>query len=322
MKEQKSKFALIILLINMFITFLGISLVIPVMPTIMNELGISGTIVGYLVAVFALVQLVASPIAGRWADQFGRKKLILSGLLIFAFSEFLFGIGQSTPVLFISRIFGGISAAFIMPAVTAYIADITDTKTRPKAYGYMSAAINTGFIIGPGLGGFIAIYGHRLPFFLAAGFALIAFFLSLLLLSESKQTTSQPQFTFEKNSWKKILAPIFFIPLLIIFISSFGLASFESLFSLFVDHKFAFTPKDIAIMVTGGGLVGAIAQILLFDRMTLWWGEIRLIRYSLILSIILVFLMTVVESYLTIMGVKFTVFVGFDIIRPAVNQYL
>ena len=49
---------------------------------------------------------------------------------------------------------GGVSAAFIMPAVTAYIADITTLAQRPKALGYMSAAISTGFIIGPGIGGF------------------------------------------------------------------------------------------------------------------------------------------------------------------------
>lgn len=64
------------------------------------------------------------------------------------------------------RVLGGISAAFIMPAVTAYVADITTTEDRPKAMGYVSAAISTGFIIGPGVGGFIADYGIRMPFFL------------------------------------------------------------------------------------------------------------------------------------------------------------
>lgn len=322
MKEHQMKFVLAILLLNLFISFLGISLVIPVMPSIMNELHISGTVVGYLFAVFALTQLVVSPIAGRWADRFGRKRLILLGLIIFAFSEVLFGIGRTVEVLFISRIFGGLSAAFTMPAVTAYIADITDVKTRPKAYGYMSAAINTGFIIGPGLGGFIAEYGYRLPFFFAAGFALFAFIMSLILLREPERHLDNKQVPIEKNGIKHMFTPVFFIPFIIIFIFSFGLASFESLFSLFVDHKFAFSPKDIAIMITGGGIIGAVAQVFLFDRMTLWWGEIRLVRYCLILSIILVFSMTVVNNYLSIMFVTFTVFVGFDMMRPAITNYL
>ncbi|MFE7150141.1 MFS transporter, partial [Heyndrickxia sporothermodurans] len=100
------------------------------------------------------------------------------------------------------------------------------------------------------------------------------------------------------------------------------LSSFESLFSLFVDHKFGFSPKDIAIVVSGGGIFGAVFQIGLFDRLTNWLGEIRLIRYCLIFSAILVFLVTIVNTYFTILIVTVTVFVGFDLMRPAVTTYL
>ena len=70
-------------------------------------------------------------------------------------------------MLYVARVLGGISVAFIMPGVTAYVADITSIQERPKAMGYLSAAISTGFIIGPGIGGFIAEYGIRVPFFVA-----------------------------------------------------------------------------------------------------------------------------------------------------------
>ena len=161
---SKQKITLSILLANLFLAFLGISLVIPVMPTLMHELHISGSIMGYLVAMFALFQLIVSPIAGKWVDQYGRKRIIVIGLFIFAISEFIFGIGENISVLFVSRMLGGISAAFIMPAVTAFIADVTTDHERSKALGYMSAAINTGFIIGPGIGGFLAEVHTRLPF--------------------------------------------------------------------------------------------------------------------------------------------------------------
>ena len=75
-------------------------------------------------------------------------------------------------MLYVARVLGGISVAFIMPGVTAYVADITSIQERPKAMGYLSAAISTGFIIGPGIGGFIAEYGIRVPFFVAAVIAL------------------------------------------------------------------------------------------------------------------------------------------------------
>ncbi|WP_071396299.1 MFS transporter [Bacillus tuaregi] len=321
-KQQNNKFTLAILLNIIFLTFLGISLVIPVMPTIMNELYISGTVVGYLVAAFALAQLLVSPIAGRWVDQFGRKIMIIIGLLFFSLSEYLFGIGKVVEVLFFSRILGGISAAFIMPAVTAYIADITTIQKRPKALGYMSAAISTGFIAGPGIGGFLGEISVRLPFFCAAGFALFAAILSVITLREPERNPENIGIDEQKTGVLRIFAPMYFISFMIILIFSFGLASFESLFSLFADHKFGFTPKDIAIMIMGGAIVGAITQIALFDRLTMWLGDIRFIRYCLILSTALVFLMTLVTSYAAILLVTFTVFVGFDMVRPAVTNYL
>lgn len=319
---QKQNLTLALLLMNLFIAFMGIGLVIPVTPTIMNELGLSGSVVGYMVAAFAIMQLLVSPIAGRWVDQFGRKKMIVIGLFFFSLSELLFGIGQQVEILFLSRMLGGVSAAFIMPAITAFIADITTLKTRPRALGYMSAAISTGFIIGPGIGGFLAEIGTRVPFFFAAGFALIAAILSIITLREPERNPENMEVAGQKTGIKRIFAPMYFIAFMIILISSFGLAAFESLFSLFVDHKFAFTPKDIAIMITGGALIGAIVQVALFDHLTNWFGEIRLIRYSLILSTVLVFLMTTVNSYFTILLVTWTVFIGFDLMRPAVTTYL
>lgn len=319
---KTNKLVLATLLLNLFIAFLGIGLVIPVTPTIMNELNISGTVVGYMVSAFALAQLIMSPIAGKWVDKFGRKPMIIIGLLIFSVSELLFGIGETVEVLFASRILGGISAAFIMPAVTAFIADITTSNTRPKALGYMSAAISTGFIIGPGIGGFLADISTRLPFFFAAGFGLFATILSLITLKEPARNDEYDDQPIQKSGFGRIFAPMYFIAFMVILISSFGLASFESLFALFVDHKFGFTAKDIAIVISLGAIVGVIVQVGLFDRLTRWIGEISLIRYSLIVSTLLVLVLTYVTSYWAILLVTMTVFTGFDLMRPAVTTYL
>ncbi|MEC1049088.1 MFS transporter, partial [Bacillus safensis] len=77
-------------------------------------------------------------------DRYGRKIMIVSGLFLFALSELVFGLGTHVYVLYVARLLGGISAAFIMPAVTAYVADITTVQERSKAMGYVSAAISTG----------------------------------------------------------------------------------------------------------------------------------------------------------------------------------
>ena len=321
--SKKQNITLAILLSNLFIAFLGIGLVIPVLPTIMNELHISGSVVGYMVAAFAITQLIASPIAGKLVDNIGRKVMIVAGLFIFGLSEFLFGFGRSVEILFVSRMLGGVSAAFIMPAVTAYIADITTLAQRPKALGYMSAAISTGFIIGPGIGGFLAEIGTRVPIYAAVVLGLFAAILSFLFLKEPTRATDNEEATPSMlGSVKRVFSPLYFIPFILIFVLSFGLAAFESLFSLFVDHKFAFTPSDIAIIITGSGIVGALAQLILFDWLTKKMGEINVIRYSLILSAVLTFAMTIVSHYFAILFVTFFIFVGFDLIRPAVTSYL
>lgn len=318
---KQTNMTLIILLINLFIAFLGIGLVIPVLPTLMNELHISGEVLGYMVASFALMQLIVSPFAGKLVDSLGRKKVIVIGLFMFGFSELLFAVGQFIGILFVSRMLGGVSAAFIMPAVTAFIADITTMEERPKALGYMSAAISTGFIIGPGIGGFLAEIGTRAPFYSAAVIAIIAAILSIVLLREPNRPVEEIE-QIQVKGIKKILSPLYFTAFVIILISSFGLASFEAIYGLFVDHKFQFTPKDIAIAITGGAIVGAFGQVVLFDWIVKRIGEVKLITYCLLVSAVLVFAVTIAFSYMSILIITMIAFIGFDLLRPAVTSYL
>ncbi|PFN46198.1 MFS transporter [Bacillus thuringiensis] len=326
MLKKNKKFTINILLGNLFMVSLGLGLVIPVLPTLMNELDISGSTVGYLVAIYSVTQFITSPFSGKWVDQYGRKPTIILGLLIFAVSELLFGLGENVYVLFISRILGGFSNALIFPAVTAFIADVTSENERPKAMGYMSAAINTGFLIGPGIGGFLADINMRMPFFVAALFGALSVVFSFLLLKEPnefEEKNEQKEMETKGNEYfRQIFHPMYIIAFLIIFISSFGLASFESILSLYVDHKFNFSPKEIAGVVSVSSIIGMMGQIFLFEHLTKKIGEIALIRYSLALAAIFIFIMTVANSYVTILLTSLLLFVGFDFIRPSVTTYL
>jgi MFS transporter, DHA1 family, multidrug resistance protein len=321
---MKKKYQLYLLYSSIFLVFLGISLVIPVMPSIMNELNISGAGLGYLTAAFAFTQLIFSPFTGRAADKFGRKIIIVIGLFIFGFSELLFGFGKTIEVLFISRMLGGLAGAFIMPAVTAFIVDLTTDKNRARSLGYMTAAINFGFIIGPGIGGVLAEISTRLPFFVAAALGLIGGILSIFMLTEPKKVTEVAADKTEvtTRNFKRLFTPIFFIAFLVIFIASFGLASFESFFSLYFDRKLGFTPSDIAIAITGGAMIGAFAQIVLFEPLTRRIGELNIIRAAIIYTAVLVFVITFLDSYWSVMAVAFIIFIGFDLVRPAVTTFL
>ncbi|MGG0663932.1 MFS transporter [Viridibacillus arvi] len=325
-KDQKA--VLIILLSNIFIPFLGIGLIIPVMPSFMNIMHLSGSTMGYLIAVFAVAQLIMSPFAGRWVDRYGRKKIITLGLFLFGISELIFGVGTHVSVLYLSRILGGISAAFIMPGVTAYVADITSVQERPKAMGYISAAISTGFIIGPGIGGFIAEYGIRLPFFFAAGIAFLACISSMFILKEPL-TKEQLAENFDNNKetnfigdLKKSLNPVFFIAFIIVFVLAFGLSAYETVFSLFSDHKFGFTPKDIAAIITISSIFGVVVQVFMFGKLVDILGEKKLIQLCLIVGAILAVASTMISSYLAVLTVTCFIFLAFDLLRPALTTFL
>lgn len=325
-REQKA--VLVILLSNIFIAFLGIGLIIPVMPLFMNVMHLTGSTMGYLVAAFAVAQLIASPIAGRWVDRYGRKIMIVSGLFLFALSELVFGLGTHVYVLYVARLLGGISAAFIMPAVTAYVADITTVQERSKAMGYVSAAISTGFIIGPGIGGFIAEYGVRLPFFFAAGIAFIAVISSMFMLKEpltkeerEQQMNEVKESTFFKDL-KKSIHPSYLIAFIIVFVLAFGLSAYETVFSLFTNHKFGFGPKDIAVIITVSSIVAVIIQVLVFGKLVNALGEKRVIQLCLIIGAVLAFVSTVVSGFLVVLIVTCVIFLAFDLLRPALTTFL
>lgn len=325
---KKNKFVISILLMNIFIVFLGIGLIVPIMPSFMEEMNLSGRTMGYMMAAFSLTQFIFSPLAGKWIDRFGRKFMIVIGLFIFAISELIFGLGKTVEILFLSRILGGISAAFIMPGVMAFIADITTVDERAKAMGYMSAAISTGFIIGPGVGGFVAELGVRAPFFFAATIAFCVAVLSFLILKEpltKAELAERAAISRESNFFadiRKSFQPIYFTAFIIVFVLAFGLSAYETVFSLFTDHKFGFLPSDIAFIITVSSILAVIAQVLLFDKAVDLWGEKRLIQLCLIVSAMMAVLSVFIGDFWMILFVTCVIFLCFDILRPALTTFL
>lgn len=326
----KKRGAVLLLMLNLFLVFSGIGLVIPIMPKFIEELGISGSTVGLLVAAFSLTQLLFSPLAGRLADSFGRKRMIVIGMVVFALSEGLFGIANDAVLLFVSRLLGGISAALIMPAVMAYAADVTTNEERAAGMGYINAAITTGFIIGPGIGGYIAEFGIRAPFYTAGAAGIIAACITLFILQESlpvKESSSGEPPTAKQRS--SLLSPLmhsyretYFISLIIVFVMSFGLANFETVFGLFVDHKFGFTPKDIAFIITFGSIAGAVVQVTAFSWILKSFGEQRVISICLLFAGLFILLTLFVHKYWLIFAVTFIVFLAIDILRPAISTQM
>lgn len=325
----RNRAAILLLMLNIFLVFTGIGLVIPIMPTYMTELHISGKMVGLLVAAFSFTQLLFSPFAGRLSDSLGRKKTIVAGMILFALSEWLFGSVNSPVFLFAARMIGGLSAALMMPSVMAYAADVTTNEERAKGMGFINAAITTGFIIGPGIGGYLAEFGIRIPFYAAAIAAGASALITVFILPESLTAEKREQIkasaTKQDNLFKQLMLSYkepYFISLVIVLVTSFGLANYETVFGLFVDHKFGFTPKDIAFIITFGSISGAVVQVTIFGWILNRFGERRVISVCLLIAGLFVLMTLFVHTYFLIVVVTFIVFLSIDILRPAIGTQL
>lgn len=325
----RNRGAMLLLMMTIFLAFTGIGLVVPILPTYMNELHIGGSTVGLLVAAFSLAQLIFSPMAGRWSDKLGRKPIIVTGLIVFSLSELLFGLANMPWLLFIARMLGGAGAALIMPAVMAYVADTTSLEERAKGMGLINAAITTGFIIGPGVGGYLAELGIRVPFFVAAGAAAFVAVITFAVLPESRTAAQRKEASVVQENRENLLKQLvrsyrepYFFSLVIVLVLAFGLANYETVFGLFVDHKFGFTPKDIAFVITFGSIAGAVVQVSAFGWILNKFGEKTVISVCLLLNALFILLTLFVHGFWAIIAVTFIVFFAMDILRPAVSTQL
>lgn len=321
--NKKNRIALILLMVNMFVTMSAIGLIIPIMPNYLKEFGAKGAVLGFLISTIAFAQFIFSPIAGSLSDRLGRKKLIIFGLLLNGTCQILFGLSNHLWELFVLRFLIGVGSAFITPPIMAYAADITTLEERGKAMGLIGAAISFGFMVGPGIGGALSNVSLHFPFFIAGIAALIAGILSIILLPK---TTPAVETQRSGNNILKEMANSFkkpyFILLLVVFVFSFGIANFQATLSMFLTYKFSFTPNDIAIIMTVGGFVGVIVQGVLINKLFKRFGEMKIILVSLIVAALAMLGMVFVSFYFSILLVATLFQTATTLIRPSVNTMI
>lgn len=323
----KDKYPLFILMLNLFIALLGQGMVIPILPDYLKLFNAAGTAAGYLVAAFGAAQFFFSPIGGRLSDKYGRKIMILSGLLFTVVSDFVFAISHTLTLLYIARFIGGIGLGIMVPSVLAYVADITTKDTRAQGMGYISAAMNLGMVLGPGIGGMVAQLGIRVPYFLASGLGLVATLLTLLLPEtlpleqRSKGRSSGPQLSMGKQLLQSFHAP-YFRYLLLILVMTFGLVNYETVYSLFVEQKYGFTSRNISVLITLGAAIGIVTQVWLIDKVIKRYGEHRLIVFSLFMTSAALLLMLLKVNFAYLLAVSAIFFTFNSLLRPTVNTLL
>ena len=316
---KETKRAIYILIFGNFLICLGISLVIPVQPFIKKMYGYSTTDIGIMTSLYAFAQFLASPIVGRISDRMGRKVVIVTGLSLYMISEIIFALSNSLWLFNVSRIIGGLSAAMFMPTSMAMAADLTDKKERARVIGWISAAFSGGLILGPGIGGLLANFSIKTPFWAAAALGLISTIFTIIFLVDEPQNLMTKS---EKISWQHFLKPMMIVLFAMIFISSFGLQGFESIYSIYVNQVFKFSMGTIALVLTLNGISSLFFQIVMFDWLTRQLGELHLIGLCFFLGGLCTVWITQAHHQLEVIIATLIVFTAFDIVRPAITTLL
>jgi DHA1 family multidrug resistance protein-like MFS transporter len=324
--DQRKKITM--LMINMFIAIGSFGIIIPILPAYLESINQGGTAAGLFIAIFAGAQFIFSPIAGKWTDQYGRRKMIIYGLIGLTLSMFVFYAFDNIWVLYASRVIGGVGAALLIPAIFAYVADITTLEQRAKGNSLVSAAMSLGIVVGPGIGGFFADFGLKMPFLISAIVSLFAVLFSVLVLKESmtEQASAETNAHFDDESMMRKMARSvkmpFFIPLVITLVMSFGLMAYESVIGLFVNDQFGATPQQIALMITSTGIVSVIVQLFIVDRIVTRYGEGSVLTIFIGVTAVGFLLSLFASSYELFFGITLLIFLATSILRPVLNTLI
>ena len=321
--DQRKKLAL--LMLNMFIAVGSFGIIIPIIPAYLKEIGQGGTAAGLIIAIFACAQFIFSPLGGKMADQYGRRPLINIGLLTLAISMCIFYFANNIYILYISRAIGGIGCAFLVPAIFAYVADITTLDQRAKGNSFISAAMSFGIVVGPGIGGYLAKFGLKMPLLFSAIVGLVACIISYFTLKESKQEdlviADEQKQSMVKDIFLSVKKP-FFIPLVITLIMSLGLMAYETVVGLYITDEFAATPEQIAFMITATGLVSVVMQLFFVDYFVRIFGELKVIKIFLIVASLGFFLSIIAGSYRMFFAISLIIFLSTSILRPVLTTLI
>ncbi len=258
---------------TVFLDLLGVGILIPVIPYLVQQYNHDALAVGLLSLSYSAAQFLAAPVLGALSDRYGRRPLLVLSVLGSALGYVMFGLAGSLAMLFVARIIDGFTGGNISIA-QAYIADVTPPRDRAKNFGLIGAAFGLGFIIGPALGGALSQISLQTPAFVAGGLALVTAAFGFFVLPESLPTAQRKRgaITFaEINPIQQIgdamqrpgLLPI----LLAIFAQNFAFAGLQTNFALFTLNRFGLGPQENAVLFTFLGIVGVFMQGFLVRRL-------------------------------------------------------
>lgn len=296
---------LLTILLIVLVQIVGASMILPLLPLYARrQFAISDEVVTLLVSTFFAAQFLAGPFIGRLSDIYGRLPVLIFSQLGTVIAFAMIGLAQSVEMLFLARIFDGITGGNIIVA-QAYITDITPPQRRTQALGYIFAAFGVGFFLGPSLGGILgSVLGERVPFLIAAGLALITALITRLTLDETmtperraaNRDKAAPRFRAADVLGNRSLVLIMIIGFGAQFCFSMLQATF-ALFGedvLFSEYQAAEATLRVGLLLSAIGIGQIVTQVFILRRLLKRWPERMLViggsmvRGAAMLSVLLV----------------------------------
>lgn len=290
MNTTINKHALVFGFTSVFLIGLGLTIVNPVIPFMVEQYTKNtqqqATTVTLLSAIYAFSMFLAAPMLGALSDRFGRKIILISSLFGSAIGYYLFGFGGALWILFLGRIIEGLTGGEIS-AILAYFADLTPIESRTKSFGWISATVGIGTAARPLIGGFLAQYGPAIPLyvasFLSLSNAVYGYFFMPESLTKRERTRNlslqqinpfkqlQLVFTFRSVKWLLITVFLIWLPN----------GSFQAIFAQFSIDTFHLSPIIIGFTFSLIGIMDIFAQLLIMPILLKFWRENQIITMGI-----------------------------------------
>ncbi len=280
------------IMVTVLLDMMSIGIIAPVLPKLIGTFMASGagTSVAYgaAQAAFAIAQFFSAPVLGALSDRYGRRPILLLGLLGMGLNFFVTALATEFWMLLAVRVMGGAVCANIAVA-NAYVADITEPKDRAKNYGLLGAMFGLGFIMGPVLGGVLGDQNVHWPFLLAGSMSLLNCVYGYFVLPESLPLDKRRKFELAKaNPFTSLarLRELKGVETLMWIMGLSILAQFclHTSWFLYTEFKFGWTPKDNGLSLFAVGMMAVLVQGGLLRQFQKYIPTHKLVRIGLVSS--------------------------------------
>lgn len=293
------------ILLTVILNAMGIGLILPVMPDLIREVtggGISNAAVwgGLLSASFAVMQFLFAPLVGNLSDGFGRRPVMLLSLGAMALDYLVMALAGSIWLLLAARIVGGITAATNATA-TAYMADISTPADKARNFGLIGAGFGVGFVFGPMLGGLLAEYGTRAPFYAAAALSLANTLFGWAVLRETVTDANRRAFDLRRANPFGAFRAVGRLPdlstlLWVFFFFQVATMVYPAIWAYFTAERFGWSPGLIGISLAVYGVSIAVVQGGLVRPAIRAMGERRTVVFGLGVEVISLVILGLITS--------------------------